>query len=361
MLRPVSLGRILFAGLLCLQLVAASATNTLTLQAHLPAGEKITTVAAENFEIECRPQEQKWAADLVKAAAAARRRLNDVTRDALMVRIRMILAPTKQLFLELAGGGAENSVAVAMGGQQLVIVNMEQLQSQGFEQVGNILVHELAHVYLDVRCNGPVPRWLHEGVAQMAAGEITGSGSSLLLARMFGRLIPLGELEQRFPPGLEREQLAYRESHSVVEFIVNKRHDGSLPAFLESIRGEDGAHDLDLFWSPVYREALQAQWRASIGGWREWLVAIATSGSFWTVIAALTVLAWFVRRRRSKALRREWDEEEKLYTVLDEEERKMYGDEDPDHDPYAVEGEYVDPEYEDVYENGEYKGTRRLE
>jgi hypothetical protein len=361
MIRAGRLRMLLLACLFCFLSHAAVATETLSLRGHLRLDEKVTTVAAENFEIEAREEEHKWAPDIIKAAVAARRRLNEVTRDALMVRIRMILAPTQQLFLQLAGGGAENSVAVAVGGQQLVIINMEQLRSQGFERFGNVLVHELAHVYLDVRCTGPVPRWLHEGIAQTIAGEATGSASSLLLAKMLGQLIPLSDIERRFPTGLEREQLAYRESYSVVEFLIAHRHDGSMPALLSSIRGDEGLHNVELYWSPVYRDALQSQWRATIGGWREWAGAVATSGSFWTLIAALTVLAWFVRRRRNKDLRREWDEEEKLYLVLDEEERKLYGDEDPDNDPYAVEGEYVDPEYEDVYENGEYKGTRRTD
>lgn len=336
------------------------ATGTLTLQGLVADNERVVQVSRENFDVECRAAEQSWVPQLISTADAARRRLSEAARDSLLVRIRMILAPTHQIFLKLAGGGAENSVAVAVGGQQLVIINLEQLRTQGFEKLGTLLVHELAHVYLDVRCKGPVPRWLHEGVAQTIAGEVTGSATSLLVANTLDRLIPLSEIEHRFPAGLEREQLAYRESYSVVQFLVSSRHDGSVPGLLQSITGDEGARNLELLWTPVYRDALQAQWIKSLGGWMDWIVAFVSSGPFWVIIALLTIVAWMVRRRRSRLLRREWDEEEKIYAVLDEEERKIYGD-DPDDDPYAVPGEYVDPEYDDVYENGEYKGTRKIE
>jgi hypothetical protein len=246
--------------------------------------------------------------------------------------------------------------------RQTIIVNGEELRKSGAQQLGGLLVHELTHVYLDVRCKGQVPRWLHEGIAREVAREWTGEDTGgVLLARMFRGLIPLRELEHTFPAEAERQQLAYRESQSVVQFLIKNRHEGSLPSLLQSISGDEGAKQLEMYWSPMFVDVLQVQWQKSLGGWREWVAVIFGSSVFWGFVALLSVAAWWIRRRRSRALHREWSEEEKLYVVLDEEERKIYGDEDPDEDPYATPGEYVDPEYEDVYENGEYKGTRRLE
>ena len=352
---------VLIAWLMAVAGQSLASTGTLTLRGLTTAGEPILEVSKENFDVECREAEKGWIPDLISAADAARRRVGEVTRDSLLVRVRMIIAPTQAIFLQLAGAGAENSVAVSVGGHQTVIINLQQLRTQGLEKFGALLVHELSHVYIDVRCKSPVPRWLHEGLAQSIAGDISGSAAGLLTANTLGQLIPLAEMEHGFPGGLERELLAYRESYSVVQFIIAQRHGGSLPALLQSISGDEGVANLELLWSPVYRDALQIQWKKSLGNWRDWIAAVAGSGSFWVVVAALTVLAWVVRKHRSRDLRREWDEEEKVYAVLDEEEKKLYGDEDPDHDPYAVEGEYVDPEYEDVYEDGVYKGTRKVE
>lgn len=339
----------------------AQADAQVSLRDMVASGEQISSVSSDlNFDVEALESHRKWIPDLISRADAARRVLNAETNDALLVRIRILFAPTQEAFLQLAGGGTENSYAVSLGNQQTLVINGAAVRSEGPDSLNTVLVHELAHVYLDVRAAGRVPRWMHEGVAQMVAGQWTMEDQvGLIAARFTNQLIPLSEIESSFPAQVERQRLAYRESFSVVKFLVEERFDYSLPAFLASITGEENSHALRMYWNPLFRDALQASWRGSLGSPWQLILVLTSSGGFWGLMAILVVVAYFVKRRRSKALRQEWAEEDKVYLVLDEEEKRAFGDLDPDELVKPEPGEYEDPEYEDVYENGEWRGIRR--
>lgn len=332
------------------------------LLAHLPVAAQVTTAVVSlkaaapqiqtvekslsNFDVEATIGQRGWIDEIIARSDTARRVVNEATGDALLIRIRIVLAPDAKTFHQLAGPGTENSTAVSLNNRATIIMNGDALRANGFEPLGRILVHELVHVYLDARCQGPVPRWIHEGLAQMIAGEWSSQDASAVWAtRFLRRLIPLSQIENTFPTEPERQQLAYRQSSSLVEFLVRERYKGSLRHMVSSITGAEGARELELYWTPLHRDALQAQWRQSLTGWGGWVSLLLSSGVIWGAAAVLLVLGWWLKRRRNRALRAEWAEEDKVYVSLDE----------------APEEEWTDPEYEDEYEDGQWKGRRKIE
>lgn len=321
-------------------------TDVVTLR-HAVGQQEIVEVSQSNFDVEALQTQAGWIPEIIARADTARRIVNDRAGDALMIRIRIVLAPDSDAFYRLAGPGTENSTAVSLKNIATIVMNGDALRAHGFEPLGRILVHEMVHVYLDARCYAPVPRWMHEGLAQIISGEWTNADASAILAtRMVNRLIPLSELEYGFPSEAERQQLAYRQSSSVVQFILKERFDGSLRHLIQSITGEEGRREIELYWSPVYRDALQAQWRSSLTTWTDWASLLLSSSLLWGGAAVLLVAAYWLKRRRNRPLREEWEEEEKVYASLDE----------------AEEDEWIEPEFEDEYdEQGNWKGRRKLD
>jgi hypothetical protein len=102
----------------------------------------------------------------------------------------------------------------------------------------------------------------------------------------------------------------------------------SLSAFVKRYIGDDGVGEIGRLWNPLYRDALEVEWRKSLRSFRNWTLLTFSSGLFWGVAAGLTVLAWYIKRRRTRALRDEWDDDERIYEALDEEEQRIWGDED---------------------------------
>ncbi len=293
--------------------------------------DDVQVTTALNFDVEYRPREETWVRDIIARANAARAVVNRATGDALMVRIRIVITPDRKTFLDLVGNWAENSSAVAAPSEQVMVINGDVMRAGPPGDLGTTLVHELAHLYLGVRSPKPVPRWLDEGLAQIIASQGSAEGlAALTLAKLGGRLIPLRDLERSFPVQGDRQRLAYQQSMSVVQHIIAYEHGNSLVHFIGSITGPDSEPEIERFWDPMTRGALEARWQRSIVSGGNWLALTLSSGLFWGAAALLTILAYIVKRRRNRGLREEWADEERIYEALDEEENRIYGDDDDD-------------------------------
>ncbi|MCS6799359.1 MAG: hypothetical protein NZ898_12685, partial [Myxococcota bacterium] len=93
------------------------------------------------------------------------------------------------------------AIGVAYPRHSLVLVSLTAPRSGRVGEATSVLVHELSHVALHRASGGaPLPRWFVEGVAIHQAGEASLSRTRLLWgATVAGRLLPLEELERRFP------------------------------------------------------------------------------------------------------------------------------------------------------------------
>jgi hypothetical protein len=320
---------------LCLLWLAGpvrATTGPLTLRGLFPDDEIITR-SSGTYDLEYVRASAGWVEDVLSRADAARRAVSRAANDAFLVRIGVIVAPDKESFIKMVGGWAEHSAAAARPATRQIVINGEALLRGNAAELSQILVHEFAHIYVGVRCPRPLPRWLDEGIAMHMAGEwTTDDAAALAVARLLRATIPLRELQHAFPLEGNRQRMAYRQAYSVVGFLVAEQFEGSLPALLTALREPPHAEDfIARFWSPDHRQALEARWLASIAGWRSLALLPLHSGLFWGLAGVLTVLAWLVVRQRRRRLRAEWEAEERIYAALDEEERRIWGD-DPEAD-----------------------------
>lgn len=215
--------------------------------------------------------------------------------------IRLVIATDAEAFGRLAGGrNPEWAAGLVLERGRTILLDKRYLRDLG--QSGTLLRHELAHVLLDRRARGGgLPRWFHEGYAQLRAGEWSPEHLWRLgRAAWTGSAIPLGELERGFPSGGPRAELAYAESLAAVQALAR---DGAgwarlleaLEAgrpFAEALRQSQGE-------TPA---AFYARFDGTLmPSFRRWTLLFGTAPLFFVLALLYVVAAWRRRRQRRVA------------------------------------------------------------
>lgn len=131
------------------------------------------------------------------------------------------------------------------------------------------IAHELAHLVVHQATFGPfglLPRWLDEGLAVYAEGEMSsGHQSRLNEAISEDRLISVRSLSSSFPTDPDQAKLSYAESYSLVLFLLDNYGQGKMLELLHVFK--EGTNYDDAL-TQVYgfdMDGLNELWRASLG------------------------------------------------------------------------------------------------
>jgi len=214
---------------------------------------------------------------------------------------------------------------VAHPGSGRILIRAWTVEGGDLPGFDNLLRHEIAHLVLGTAIrsdNGPHPVWLHEGMAQWATGRLVlGTRLQLSLARRLHALEPFARLEREFPDDRWKAGIAYLQSESLVRYVAWRIGDGGVRRILS--RMVAGSNFYRAFRAEVGMEFydFEKEWLAYLDEIEllPWL--LVSSGSFFTIMAALGVVAWILRRRRAVAIRTRWDREEAAMAVAREGER----------------------------------------
>ncbi|MBN2467736.1 MAG: hypothetical protein JXD19_06245, partial [Deltaproteobacteria bacterium] len=135
----------------------------------------------------------------------------------------VVLLKNQDDFQRMSGNTAV--VAFAVPTKDLIMINYPRMKDHPFS-VKATLKHELCHLLLHqyIR-NDRLPKWLDEGIAQWVSEgmvEIVAyeKRTQLDKAVLTGRCLPLQYLSDGFPDNKREMLLAYEESRSFVEYIV---------------------------------------------------------------------------------------------------------------------------------------------
>lgn len=216
----------------------------------------------------------------------------------------------------------EWAVGVALSSRALILIRADLLY-RGF---GGGLVPVLRHEWVHLawgRYAGEkrrlLPLWVEEGIAEEIGGGVSiDLGATLDLAVVFDRLLDFRDLETGFPRGRRRAALAYRQSHSWIQYVAD--HVGWLPIqrVLRSLVAGDLPEDALPGESP-FEHAVRTHTERSVGEWQAaWRVSLEESATPWfhlllrdfqgsllTALALLGAVAFFflIRRRRRQIAR----------------------------------------------------------
>ncbi|MCD6384341.1 hypothetical protein J7M23_01050 [Candidatus Sumerlaeota bacterium] len=262
--------------------------------------------------------------DILQTAELARQRVTDKVKRPFLLKTEIVLYLTQQEFQERTQHSSEHILASADPAQNVIFVNLQLLAQSPLEQFSKTFVHEYAHIYLGNMCSRRLPRWLDEGIAMHLAGDWHLSDAiDLAVARLSGKYIPLAELEVSFPSDPKRMRLAYLESYSLVSYILKQRYNrADVSVLVDDLTDpEDGQELISLYWNRLVRDGYELNWRnATKYAIRNFIIILmlAFNTIFWFGVSMLLIIAYFRKRRRQRPLLEEWENEERLYSSLDD-------------------------------------------
>lgn len=136
-------------------------------------------------------------------------------------RTNLYLFPTYEEFEEVSGGELDPwVVGLAVPHRRLIWLPPQRSRAE-FRVVA---LHEWAHVAWQAAVGeAESPPWLHEGVAKYLSRDFTLADRRLLeQAAASGTLLSLEELNEGFPHDAARASLAYAESYTFVDFLLQR-------------------------------------------------------------------------------------------------------------------------------------------
>jgi len=264
------------------------------------------------------PRDSAFARRLGEIAAAFDPRVfPDELRAGVPDTVRLLVADDEETFRHATGGRQPDwGLAVALPREGAIVMRPPRLAGGGTQDPGQVLVHELVHVYLGLYL-GPrepaAPRWFHEGLASLLAGEWGWSERvDLAVALLAGRPIPLERLEEGFPAGRETASLAYLESLTAAASLRDLSGEEGLRVLLSNLR-RLGDFDAAMrrTYGLTYGE-FEQRWATTLASRYGWAAAAASSWTWWMPAALLLIAVVVWRRLAYRARLREMERREKL-------------------------------------------------
>ena len=218
-------------------------------------------------------------------------------------RIEVYLAPDQAVFDSLAPGMPDWVAGIAFPqGDRIVLPTFGP--HIGGVPVASVLRHELAHVALERYLGSRVPRWFHEGYAQLAAGSWHSEDAWALRAAILMRQVPSLDA---ISLGFDRERMstehAYLLGYTAVEYLYRIGGSDGFARLLEHWR-ESGS--LDTALRRTYGLTLwqfERLWRRRVRDQYGWLLLASQTTVFWaTLTIALLGLGYWKRRRNVSKL-----------------------------------------------------------
>lgn len=171
--------------------------------------------------------------------------------------------------------------------------------------------HEAAHVALHAATGGNVPRWLHEGYAQMVSGTWDWrEGWRLQFTLMRGGQSMLTDLDRRFRSGVE-PQTAYMLSYTAVDALRSMGGDAGLAALFADMRR---GNRFDVALRRVYgitAEQFERRWRERVLDRYGWLYLLSRTGFVWLSVTLLIIALGIARIRHDRRRLAEMRERER--------------------------------------------------
>jgi hypothetical protein len=155
--------------------------------------------------------------------------------------------------------------------QENVILLYAPPNQQGAEIARRAIPHELTHAVIHQVTDNPfgdIPQWLNEGLATHEEPQVNEQqADALSTAIAQHKLIPLRALSGAFPVDSDQALLAYAESESAVNFLLDQYGRGKvselLQVFHEGVTYDDGLRRV----LGADQAQIDEQWRAWLAPW----------------------------------------------------------------------------------------------
>jgi hypothetical protein len=294
-----------------IRLVGLSLLLAVALATPLCAEDQRSAMGSDHAVVRYWPGSEDKARIALGAADTAVNSLEAELSMRLEKRIDIDLAGTHREFQELTGTKHGDWVlGQAFSGRNRVVV-----LAIGDLNLRQLVAHEVCHIMLGQKLQATgvdAPRWLHEGLAKYTAEQWTSDDVQIIgQAAAEGRLIPLAQLDDAFGGKVEQVSLAYAESYTLVQFLVEREGQKGLGNLVEELARTG---DIDRALVRTYHQpvaTLERLWLENVQRTyaREGL-PVADELAIFGAMGVLFILAVIVQRRKARLIRERLQEEE---------------------------------------------------
>ena len=305
----------LLAGLAAGQSVSAPPTPLPARRAPPLPATGYTLRDLGGFTLEAVPGAGSIAARVERLFPQARAGVEAALGRKLPAKPHVILTATDSEFVRryarVAGEPPPSTVlAVALPGQDLVIIRGSGVVEGSNAGLEATLRHELGHLVLgelEARRAARLPRWLNEGICEVAAGRKLADSEHTSLASWakFGQLPDLNDYAQGFPMHGQAGGRAYMISFAFMAWLDERK---STLELLEALEAKNVNEAFRAVHGDLPSE-LELEWKAELVQEQSSFKSLFYSLNVWSVAAILAVLAglraYSQRRKLSKVLAEE--------------------------------------------------------
>jgi len=202
----------------------------------------------------------------------------------------------------------------ALPSDNRIVIRYKNIGSYPYLNLRSVLKHELSHIFLYKICqvnNVFVPKWFDEGLAMYVEKRwdfqdyYQASIRSILI-----KPIPIEKLKFYFPTDEQEAKIAYVESFSFINYLMNKNGEDFLKeVFNRLIKGED-FENIILMLTKKTIEENEKDWHNSIYKYYRWIPIIASTGFLWIIITLFTFFFYWKRKKKDQLIIKKWQEED---------------------------------------------------
>jgi len=285
-----------------------------------PTPEGFTTYDGGWLKVAFPPSVRHRVQPLLHDADAFRERLRDLFGHPVLEHVSVRVARTPGEMATLAPPESpfpRYAEGVAYPGIALVLLTIEPLHPNSVHDLAEVFQHELAHVALNEALDGRhVPLWLNEGFAIHLSGESSLARlQTLWTATLSETLLPLTQLDWRFPDDILQTPIAYAESADVVRHLLRTRYNQRFVAMLHRVRGGQSFESamLDAYGFQTYgigANSLEDEWRREVAKRYSFWPVLLSGSMLWIGVLGLFTVGYFKSRSKQRSTLERWAIEE---------------------------------------------------
>lgn len=267
------------------------------------------------------PGAEERVAGLVRDADQVKEELSLALGQPVLERLEVRIAPTAADMARLAPKAApppEYASGVSYTGMNFVLISMLAPRGAEAVDVDTTFRHELVHAALDDALAGRhVPAWFNEGLAMSLSDErVWERRQTLISATLSGTLLPLSELDRRFPAESHEAGIAYAQAADFMQYLRRRSDQARFVAMIERVReGQPFERALAEAYGSDLRK-LEFQWRSDLEHRFSIIPVLTGGGIIWVMMMGVLAMAYMRRRRRSQVILARWAREEAIEDAL---------------------------------------------
>ncbi|MCK4385751.1 MAG: hypothetical protein KAW52_05750 [candidate division Zixibacteria bacterium] len=269
------------------------------------------TLGIPHFDIYA--HDENLAKEVKTHLESSYQRISSFLDDTLTQVISVYVVDSDEEFRSLIGGGFPDwGIGCAIPRRNIIVLK-SPLHFNYHRPFSELVAHELAHIFLGNLAKGvALPRWLDEGFAMHQSHEWRiGQDVAVARAVLTGSLLRLSEIESVNAFREKKAQLAYTESFLAVSYLAHEYGEEAIRELVEHL-ASGTSKDL-AFLNTIGSNYLtfQLEFETHIKSKYSWISFFGDTFLLWMGLAFLIVFLYFVKKRHTKKVLKEWELEER--------------------------------------------------